>query len=101
MAQAGHQSRVYVIGDFRLRPDELVLERDGATVALTPKAILALLVLAESAGEVVTKDALFECVWPGTFVFESSLTRNISIRAISKPPCAAAGSGPSDYAACG
>jgi DNA-binding winged helix-turn-helix (wHTH) protein len=78
MARAVHQSRVYVIGLFRLRPDELVVERDGATVALTPKAVQTLLVLVESAGDVVSKEALFQRVWPGTFVVESSLTRNIS-----------------------
>jgi serine/threonine-protein kinase len=33
----------------------------------------------EHAGEVVDKDFLFETVWPGAFVVESSLTKNICI----------------------
>ena len=54
------------------------LFRDGQPVPLTPKAIEILHVLLQAGGSVVTKEALLEEVWPGTFVEESGITRNIS-----------------------
>ena len=54
------------------------LFRDGQPVPLTPKAIEILHVLLQAGGSVVTKEALLEEVWPGTFVEESSITTNIS-----------------------
>ena len=35
--------------------------------------------LVENAGQVVAKDVIFSTVWPGTFVVESCLTKNISL----------------------
>jgi DNA-binding winged helix-turn-helix (wHTH) protein/predicted ATPase len=50
------------------------LWRDGEEVRVTPKSLSVLCVLAERAGEVISKDELFRLVWLGTAVSDSALT---------------------------
>src|SRR5882762_11086640 len=69
----------YAFGEFRLDARSRVLFRGGEMVALYPKAIDVLIFLVESHGHVATKEELLEHVWPGIFVEESTLTRNISV----------------------
>jgi DNA-binding winged helix-turn-helix (wHTH) protein/Flp pilus assembly protein TadD len=56
----------------------LSLFRGEKPVLLTPKALDVLRILAQAEGSVVTKEALLTQVWAGTFVEESSITKNIS-----------------------
>src|SRR5687767_6056752 len=72
------QSQTFAFGDFVLLPKERLLLRGGEPIALTAKAFDLLVVLVRRAGHLVTKDELFEAVWPGTFVQETNLTVNIS-----------------------
>ncbi|RWD35662.1 tetratricopeptide repeat protein [Mesorhizobium sp.] len=72
------QSLAFAFGDFLLIPEERLLLRRGEPVALTAKAFDLLVVLVRRAGHLVTKDELFDEVWPGTFVQETNLTVNIS-----------------------
>ena len=72
------QSQTFAFGDFVLLPKERLLLRGGEPIALTAKAFDLLVVLVRRAGHLVTKDELFEEVWPGTFVQETNLTVNIS-----------------------
>ncbi|TIV11129.1 MAG: hypothetical protein E5W00_04960, partial [Mesorhizobium sp.] len=72
------QSLAFAFGDFLLIPEERLLLRGGEPVALTAKAFDLLVVLVRRAGHLVTKDDLFDEVWPGTFVQETNLTVNIS-----------------------
>ena len=51
--------------------------RDGEPVPLTPKTFQVLLVLLRRNNQIVSKDELMHSVWPGTFVEETNLTRNI------------------------
>ncbi|MEX2208900.1 MAG: AAA family ATPase [Myxococcota bacterium] len=51
------------------------LWRDDDALHLTPKAFELLRFLAERPGELVSKDALFGAVWPGTIVSDDALTR--------------------------
>ena len=69
----------YRFGPFQLDAAGRILERDGERVALTPKVIDTLLVLVANAGQVVTKEALIQSVWPDVTVVDSGLTRNISV----------------------
>lgn len=69
----------YLFGPFRLKVKDRILEREGVRVQLTPKIVDTLLVLVESAQEVVTKEDLMKAVWPDVTVVESGLTRNISV----------------------
>jgi len=71
-------SRQYLFGNFRLNSAERTLCRDGDILPLTPKALDTLLYLVERHGHVIGKTELIEAVWPGTFVEENSLARNIS-----------------------
>ena len=60
-------------GPFSLDVAQRTLARDGQVVALPPKAFDLLVVLVESAGEVVAKDELMRRLWPDTFVEDGNL----------------------------
>src|SRR5499426_338142 len=75
----GQQSKhLYEFRPYRLDAGERLLQRDGATISLTPKAFDLLLALVERHGRLVEKEELFQTVWPDTIVEESNLTYNIS-----------------------
>jgi DNA-binding winged helix-turn-helix (wHTH) protein/tetratricopeptide (TPR) repeat protein len=68
---------------FRLGPWQVWPERgeltDGATSHhLEPKGMEVLVHLARTAGQVVSREALLEAVWPETFIQDSVLFRHIS-----------------------
>lgn len=65
-------------GDFVFVPKERLLLRGGVPVPLTAKAFDLLAVLVQRSGHLVSKDELFEEVWPSTTVQETNLTVNIS-----------------------
>jgi len=71
--------RCYVFGEFRLDGAERQLLRAGTPVLLPPKILDTLLLLVENAGHLVAKDEFMKQLWPGTFVGEDALARNISI----------------------
>jgi len=58
---------------FRLDPDNACLWRGGQRVSLTPKAFMVLLHLVRHPGQLVTKDALLEAVWPDAMVGDAVL----------------------------
>ncbi len=70
---------IYEFGSFRLDAQERLLQRDGATISLTPKAFDLLLALVERHGRLVEKEELFQTVWPDTIVEESNLSSNIAL----------------------
>jgi DNA-binding winged helix-turn-helix (wHTH) protein/TolB-like protein/tetratricopeptide (TPR) repeat protein len=70
-------TRTYKFGNFILNPSQRSLLRDGAPVALTPKAFDTLVALVSRGGRLVGKDELLEEVWPDTFVEEATLAQNI------------------------
>jgi predicted ATPase/DNA-binding winged helix-turn-helix (wHTH) protein len=63
----------FVFGDFKLVPTERALYERGAQVRVGGRALEILIALVEQAGEVVTKEAIFERVWPNTHVVEVNL----------------------------
>ena len=69
----------YYFGPFRLDPRECLLILDGKPVPLAPKAFEVLLVLIENAGHLVDKDDLMRRLWPGTFVEEANLAKQVSL----------------------
>jgi len=74
-----HKSnRIYEFGPYQLDARERLLQRDGVTISLTPKAFDLLLALVERHGRLVEKEELFKTVWPDTFVEETNLSYNIS-----------------------
>ena len=68
----------YCFDRFELQPDERRLLVGGAPVALGARAFDLLLALVERAGQLVTKDALLERVWPKLVVEENNLQVHIS-----------------------
>ncbi len=54
-----------------------MLSREGAPVALTPKAFDVLVALLERPGHLISKEELLQRVWPDTFVEESNLAYNV------------------------
>jgi TolB-like protein/DNA-binding winged helix-turn-helix (wHTH) protein len=65
-------------GPFLLLPGEQRLLRDGTDVALSPRAMEVLQVLAERPGQLVTKDELLTRAWHGLVVEESNLHVQVS-----------------------
>ncbi len=69
---------IYEFDDFQLEPDERKLLRRGQVVPLHGKAFELLLALIRNRGRLLTKDEIFELVWPDQIVEESNLTVNMS-----------------------
>jgi Tol biopolymer transport system component/DNA-binding winged helix-turn-helix (wHTH) protein len=69
---------IYQFDEFQLEPNERRLRRGGEIVPLQGKAFEMLLVLIRNRGNLLTKDELFELVWPDQIVEESNLTVNMS-----------------------
>ena len=70
---------LYEFGPFVLNPAEHTLLRDGRPVPLRPKVFNMLLVLVENSGRLVEKDELLQALWPGQFVEEGNLNKNIYV----------------------
>lgn len=65
------------LGDWLAQPSRNRLERDGIPVVVRPKAMDVLAILASRPGEVVTRDALMDAVWPGSFAGDGVLCRAV------------------------
>jgi DNA-binding winged helix-turn-helix (wHTH) protein/predicted ATPase len=65
---------VWRFGTFWLEVGNEQLWRGEQTLSLKPKALAVLRYLIEHAGQLVTKEALFQAVWPDTVVSEAVLT---------------------------
>ncbi len=70
--------RRYHFGAFELELDERRLLKDGAAIPLRPRAFSLLAALVDRAGHLVTKDDLFDRVWPNVVVEETALRGQLS-----------------------
>lgn len=70
---------LYLFGEFELSEEDFSLSRHGKRIALEPRALQVLLVLAGSNGKLLEKKALLEAVWKDTFVEETTLTRAVAL----------------------
>lgn len=75
-AAAGSQG--WRFGRFELQPDERRLLVDGEPVTLGARAFDVLVLLAEQAGHLVTKNQLMDRVWPGVIVEEHNIATQVS-----------------------
>lgn len=66
------------VGDWRLRPDEGLLARNGEEIRLRPRAMEVLALLATRPGRVVSKGEIFAEVWEGNAVEDGALAHCIS-----------------------
>jgi DNA-binding winged helix-turn-helix (wHTH) protein/tetratricopeptide (TPR) repeat protein len=74
MGAPGHRR----FGPFVLDPATYRLTRDGAPMALSPKALDLLFLFAERPGLLLTKDAIFTELWPDVTVTDNALTQVVS-----------------------
>jgi TolB-like protein/Flp pilus assembly protein TadD len=65
-------------GPYRLKRQERQVEGPDGPVDLSARAFDLLFVLLDHAGEVVSKDAIFDAVWPGVTVEENTLQVHVS-----------------------
>lgn len=65
-------------GRFELHPQRRLLLDGGRPLTIGARALDILLVLVESAGKIVSKEAIISRVWPKTFVEEINLRVHIS-----------------------
>lgn len=70
---------LYQFGPFELDAEQLLLSVGDVPVALGPKVVETLLALLEHPGEVLSKTALLDRVWPDGFVEEANLAQNIYV----------------------
>src|SRR5499427_4490411 len=61
-------------GPFHLDAENACVWRDSEALHLTPKAFAVLRALLARPGQLVTKDELWQCVWPGIAVSDAALT---------------------------
>lgn len=73
-----HEHAVFRFGGFVLVPSERLLLYEGQSLALTGRAFDLLAALVRNAGHLVSKDELFNQVWPGLVVEEVNLSVNIA-----------------------
>lgn len=66
------------IANRRVQPSLNIISGPGGAVHIEPKVMQVLVLLAEHAGEVVSKERLLRTVWADTFVGDDVLTRAIS-----------------------
>lgn len=71
-------TRWLTLGPFQIDKVTNLLLRDGAPVALGPRAVAVLRVLVERAGLPVSKEELINAAWPGLAVEDSNLTVQIA-----------------------
>jgi DNA-binding winged helix-turn-helix (wHTH) protein len=71
------EGRPFLVGEWLVEPTLNRLTRGGDSVQLESKAIDVLLCLVAHAGQVVSKDTLFDTVWQTEFVSDSTLTSRI------------------------
>lgn len=65
------------IGDWRVDRSTNEISRAGTVVRIEPKAMEVLGVLAERAGQAVSREQLLDAVWPGVVVGDEALTQSI------------------------
>lgn len=73
--RAGYETLAFL--DFELVPAARRLRRDGQAVAIGGRAFDLLVLLATHAGEVLSKRALIQGVWPNTVVEDVNLRAQV------------------------
>ncbi len=64
------------VGEWAVEPETCRIIQGAAEQHLRPMLMDLLVLLAENAGQVVTKEQILDRLWQGRFVSESALTRN-------------------------
>src|SRR5215207_2067561 len=77
-----------LFGEYRFDPVNGILSRDGEELSLPPRAIGVLARLLQEPGNIVSKQDLFDFVWNGAYVTETSLSEAVGLlrQALQDPP---------------
>lgn len=67
----------FPLGALTVSPSRRVVERDGQSIAVEPRVMQVLVLLAREPGAVVARHALFDEIWGGVPVGEDSLNRAV------------------------
>ncbi len=67
----------FSVGDWRVSPADNALFREGEGQQLEPKVMALLVHLAANAGRTVSREQLFQAVWPDVVVSDDTLTQAI------------------------
>jgi DNA-binding winged helix-turn-helix (wHTH) protein/Tfp pilus assembly protein PilF len=70
---------VYEFGPFHLDAERLLLVENGKPMQLGPKVVETLLAMVERDGEIVSKQALLDRIWPEGYVDEANLAQNVYV----------------------
>jgi TolB-like protein/DNA-binding winged helix-turn-helix (wHTH) protein len=68
----------FLLGEWIVRPQRRIIERDGQSVHIKPKPMSVLLCLVTANGAPVSRNELFDAVWPGGVVSDETLTKCIA-----------------------
>ena len=74
----GNMPPGFGVDGWTARPDLNTFTRNGTVVRVEPKVMELFVRLAEAPGTVVSKQELFDSIWPGVVVGDDSLTRTVS-----------------------
>ena len=75
--ESDNSARTLTFGRYVLDPARGCLLSDGREIPLRPKTFAVLNYLAERPGQLVSKDELFDAVWPGLIVTDDTLVQSI------------------------
>lgn len=78
MSNSPKNGGVVTFGPFRLSPRERLLTKNGVAVSIGGRALDILIALVERAGQLTSKQELFDLVWPGMAIEEVTLRAHIS-----------------------
>jgi DNA-binding winged helix-turn-helix (wHTH) protein/Flp pilus assembly protein TadD len=70
---------VYEFGPFHLDAERLLMVENGKPMQLGPKVVETLLAMVERDGEIVSKQALLDRIWPEGYVDEANLAQNVYV----------------------
>lgn len=68
----------FSVADWRVRPSLSALEKHGVTISIEPKVMSLLQLLANHAGEVLSRQELEEKLWPDSIVGYDALSKAIT-----------------------
>jgi DNA-binding winged helix-turn-helix (wHTH) protein len=68
---------IYLFGDYQIETTRFELSRDGRALPVEPQVLDLLIMLIEHCDRVVSKDELFETIWKGRVVSDTTLSSRI------------------------
>ena len=77
MHDFGKQGVIYAFGDYEIHTGRFELSRDGRRLAVEPQVLELLIFLIDQRDRVVSRDELFESVWKGRIVSDTTLSSRI------------------------